>query len=196
MSSCWLLLCWMLLLLVVLVLMVFWLVLSLMLTAIMLSALVTSCSKSFDAECHQTTLGTMPFSNMTLSIMILCLYAECRDAAERGGWERYKTNCFLSLFLKIKIVIKSWEKLFLSIISSQRPKLFTAPINECSLNIRIFVPGSPFKPGLMFLGKGKSLPLSVVPEKVLHNEGRLLGLSHRLGWKGQPSTNALAYYEH
>jgi len=75
--------------------------------AITLSALVPSCAKSFHAECHQTTLGTMPFSDMTLSIMILCLYAECRAAAERGGGERDKTNCFLSLFLKIKMRIKS-----------------------------------------------------------------------------------------
>ncbi len=51
------------------------------------------------------------------------------------------------------------------------------------------------KPSLMFVGEARSLP------RVEHLKGDSLGLApaltanNRLGWKGLPGTNALAYCE-
>ncbi len=59
----------------------------------------------------------------------------------------------------------------------------------------MFVRGKPFQPNLMFVGKAKSLLLSGTPERRLTQVGSGLTLNIRLGLKGLPGTNALAYYE-
>ncbi len=47
-------------------------------------------------------------------------------------------------------------------------------------------------PGLMFVGKARSLPYSGAPERCfIHVFSGII----RLGWKGLPGTNALAYYK-
>jgi hypothetical protein len=42
----------------------------------------------------------------------------------------------------------------------------------------MFFYGKPFQPSLMFVGEGRNLPVNI-----------------RLGWKGLPLINTLAYYE-
>jgi hypothetical protein len=56
----------------------------------------------------------------------------------------------------------------------------------------VFVLGEPFQLSLMFVGKTESFPF----EEPLRCS-RLLALpsNSRLGWKGLPGTNTLAYYE-
>jgi hypothetical protein len=68
-------------------------------------------------------------------------------------------------------------------------KLFTAVIYGFSLQARVFVPGKPFQPSLMFVGEARSLPYGA-PEKCFTRVGSI-----RLGWQGLPGTNTLAYYE-
>jgi hypothetical protein len=43
-------------------------------------------------------------------------------------------------------------------------KLFKAVIYQCLQYARVFVPGKPFQPSLMFVGKGRSLPQSGAPK--------------------------------
>ncbi len=55
----------------------------------------------------------------------------------------------------------------------------------------MFVPDRSFQPSAKFLGKARSLPksgISGVPLSLLE--------SIRLGWKGLPRTNTLAYFVH
>ncbi len=61
----------------------------------------------------------------------------------------------------------------------------------CKLRARAFVPGKPFQPSLIFVGKAWAYP-SKAP---LY--GRLLALltNIRLGWKGLLLENTLAYDE-
>jgi hypothetical protein len=56
---------------------------------------------------------------------------------------------------------------------------------------RVFVPGRPFQPSIMFVGNARSLFLSGM---WLHSS-RLHSLTPdiRQGWKGLPGTNTLAY---
>ncbi len=51
----------------------------------------------------------------------------------------------------------------------------------------MFVPGKPFQLSLMFAGKAGAYP------RVEHLKGAL-PTNIRLGWKGLPGTNTLAYY--
>jgi hypothetical protein len=50
----------------------------------------------------------------------------------------------------------------------------------------VFVPGKPFQPSLMFVGKARAYPI------VEHLKGASIGYA-RLGWKGLQGTNTLAY---
>jgi hypothetical protein len=50
----------------------------------------------------------------------------------------------------------------------------------------VFVHGTPFQPSLMFAGKARAYP-SDAPFRYSTNI--------RLGWKGVPGTNTLAYYK-
>jgi hypothetical protein len=52
----------------------------------------------------------------------------------------------------------------------------------------MFVPGKPFQPSLMFVGESGewSASLGLAPA---------LPANIRLGWKGLPVTNAVAYYD-
>jgi hypothetical protein len=60
----------------------------------------------------------------------------------------------------------------------------------------VFVPGKPFQPNLMFVGEARSLPKSGASERALHSgRPRPYIANIRLGWKGLPGTNTLAYYE-
>ncbi len=59
----------------------------------------------------------------------------------------------------------------------------------------MFVPGKPFQPSLMFVGEARSLPKSRAPERALLGYAAVLPANTRLGWKGLPGTNTLAYYE-
>jgi hypothetical protein len=54
----------------------------------------------------------------------------------------------------------------------------------------VFVPGKPFQPSLMFAGKAE--PTQV--KKLLGAPLLALPANIRLGWKGLPGTNTLAYY--
>jgi len=55
----------------------------------------------------------------------------------------------------------------------------------------MFVHGELFQPRLLLVGKARSLPM------VEHLKGSSIGQTDiRLGWKGLPWTNTLAYYEH
>ncbi len=56
----------------------------------------------------------------------------------------------------------------------------------------MFVPGKSFQPSLMFAGKA-----GAYPSEGASLLGRLLAspTNLRLGWKGLPRTNTLAYYE-
>jgi hypothetical protein len=61
---------------------------------------------------------------------------------------------------------------------------------------RVFVPGKPLQPSLMFVGKA-----GAYPSEASFRCSALAwdpGLTHthiRLDWKGLPGTNILAYYE-
>jgi hypothetical protein len=59
----------------------------------------------------------------------------------------------------------------------------------------VFVPGKPFKSGLMFGGKARSLPQSGTLERCFNWVGSALPANIRLGWKGLPRANALTYYK-
>ncbi len=67
----------------------------------------------------------------------------------------------------------------------------------CNLRISVIVLGlgRSFQSSLLLVGKAKSLPYSGVPERGVHL-GRLLAVptNTRLGWKGLPGTNAIAYF--
>jgi len=56
----------------------------------------------------------------------------------------------------------------------------------------VFVPGKPFQPSLMFVGKARRLPQSGAPERRFTQLGSGLPVNIRLGWKGLPGTNTLA----
>ncbi len=60
----------------------------------------------------------------------------------------------------------------------------------------MFVPGKSFHPSLMFLGKARSLPEYAASERCVNLTGSGPIAKIRLGWKGLPGTNILAYYEH
>ena len=45
------------------------------------------------------------------------------------------------------------------------------------------------------LGEARSLPYSGAPKGVLLGEALALPANIRIGWKGLPETNTLAYYE-
>ncbi len=70
-------------------------------------------------------------------------------------------------------------------------KLFTAVNYHCSQQARVFVPGRPFQPCLIFVGKARSLPWSETPGYTLD-----LLKNVRLAWRNLPGTKTLAYYEH
>ncbi len=55
--------------------------------------------------------------------------------------------------------------------------------------------GRSYQPSLLLVGKARSLLYSGVPERGVHM-GRLLAVptNTRLGWKGLPGTNTLAYF--
>jgi hypothetical protein len=55
----------------------------------------------------------------------------------------------------------------------------------------VFVPGKPFKPSLMFVGKAGAY-LRVEPLRGASLTTLLINI--RLGWKGLPGTDTLAYY--
>ncbi len=56
----------------------------------------------------------------------------------------------------------------------------------------MFVLGKPFQPCPKFLGKASSLP-----KEVLHfRQAPVLPANIRLGWKGLPGTNTVAYYKY
>ncbi len=57
----------------------------------------------------------------------------------------------------------------------------------------VFFPGQTLQPSLMFVGKARSLRYSGPPEWCFTLVGS--GLKIRLGCKGLPGTNTLAYYE-
>jgi len=58
---------------------------------------------------------------------------------------------------------------------------------------RVFVPGKPFQPSLMFARKVGDYP---VKESFRWSaQGQAPRRAHKLGKKGLPGTNALAYYE-
>jgi hypothetical protein len=71
--------------------------------------------------------------------------------------------------------------------------LFTDISYEFSYYARAFVPGKPFQTSVM-LGKAYARVEHLKGTPLL---GRLMALptNTRLGWKGLPGTNALAYYE-
>jgi hypothetical protein len=73
--------------------------------------------------------------------------------------------------------------------------LFTAVSYDFPKKVGAFVPGMPFQPSLMFAGKAGSY-LSEVHFKCSTLWGRHLSspTNIRLGWKGLPGTNTLAYY--
>ncbi len=60
----------------------------------------------------------------------------------------------------------------------------------------MLVPGKPFQPSLMFVGKARSLP------GVEHLNGASLSLAValfakiRISWNGLPRADTLAYYKH
>jgi hypothetical protein len=58
----------------------------------------------------------------------------------------------------------------------------------------MFVANKPYQPSLLFASKARSLPSSTA----LKRYARLLAMpiNIRLGLKGLPGTNTLAYYEH
>ncbi len=58
---------------------------------------------------------------------------------------------------------------------------------------RVFVLGKPFHPSLMFAGSDGAYPSEAGAPLLV----RLLAFptNIRLGWKGLPETNSLAYYE-
>jgi hypothetical protein len=60
----------------------------------------------------------------------------------------------------------------------------------------VFVPGNPFQPSLMFTGNAR-VYVSGAPESGAPLYGRFMAspTNIRLGWKGLPGTNTLAYYE-
>ncbi len=74
-------------------------------------------------------------------------------------------------------------------------KLFMAVIYEFSKKARELVPGRPFQPCLMVLGKVRAYP------RMKHLKGASLGqtpalfVNIRLDLKDLPVTNTLAYYE-
>jgi hypothetical protein len=55
---------------------------------------------------------------------------------------------------------------------------------------RVFVPGRPIHPSLMFASKARIL------FRCFTREGLVLLANIRLGWKGLPGTNNLAYYKY
>jgi hypothetical protein len=59
----------------------------------------------------------------------------------------------------------------------------------------VLVPEKPFQPSLKFVGEARSLPYSGAPEKRFTQVALALPANIRLGWKGLPGTNTLAYYK-
>jgi hypothetical protein len=57
-----------------------------------------------------------------------------------------------------------------------------------ALRLFIRIPGKPFLPSLMFVGKARAYPSDA-------NKAPALPANIRLGWKGLPGKNALAYYQ-
>jgi hypothetical protein len=47
----------------------------------------------------------------------------------------------------------------------------------------------------MFVSKARSLPLNGAPERYITGVSKALPTNIRLGWKGMPRTNTLAYYK-
>ncbi len=66
-------------------------------------------------------------------------------------------------------------------LSANVTKLFMAVSYKFSYEARGFVPGKPFQPSLMFVGKAWSLPQRTIPEKMFHfHLGRLQPYSQTL----------------
>ncbi len=58
----------------------------------------------------------------------------------------------------------------------------------------MFVPDKPLQPSLMFVGEARNLPYSGALGRCL-TQAPSLTANIRLGWKGLPGTNTLAYYK-
>jgi hypothetical protein len=71
-------------------------------------------------------------------------------------------------------------------------KLFTTVICGFLYKARVFVPGKPLQPRLMFVGNARAY-LSEAPFRCFTLGA--LPTNIRLGWKGLPGTSTLAYYE-
>ncbi len=60
----------------------------------------------------------------------------------------------------------------------------------------VFDPGQFFQPGLIFVGKASSVLKSGALKRCCTQVSLVLMTNIRLGWKGLPWTNTLAYYKH
>ncbi len=76
-------------------------------------------------------------------------------------------------------------------------KTFSAVIYERLEYARAFVPGKPFQRSLMFVVKARIYPIEDPLRCSTLGVGSWYVLCHknRLGWRGLPCTNILAYYE-
>ncbi len=72
-------------------------------------------------------------------------------------------------------------------------KLFTAVIYGFLLYSRVFVPGKPLQPSLMFAGKAQPTQVKHLSGALLKGRPLALPANIRLGWKDLPKTNTLAY---
>ncbi len=61
---------------------------------------------------------------------------------------------------------------------------------------RLFVPGKPIQPSLIFVGNARGLPYSGAPERYFPRVGSGLTHKHWTRLEGLPGTNTLAYYKH
>ena len=60
----------------------------------------------------------------------------------------------------------------------------------------MFVAGKPLQPSLMFAGKAGAYPrVEYLKDASLYCRLLVLTADIRLGWKGLPGTNTLAYYD-
>jgi hypothetical protein len=64
------------------------------------------------------------------------------------------------------------------------------------LSARIFVPGNPFQPSLMFVSKAREYSRMEHLRGASIDYAMALLANIRLGWKSPLGTNTLAYYEH
>jgi hypothetical protein len=61
-------------------------------------------------------------------------------------------------------------------------------------NKLVSVPGKPFQPSLMFAAKAGANPRLENLKIASHRQVLAITANIRLGWKGLPGTNTLAYY--